>query len=538
VPQAMGGWGGSSMSTRSISVLAIICVLLTLSAVQAWDAEAVPVPGPTSDRAVVSDQLGGRASKESQAPAEFVGPAATGYVTISASSYSTCALTTTGGVKCWGSGWSIESLVPVDVSGLTSGVSAISVGHNHTCALTTTGGVKCWGSNEYGQLGNNSTVDSLVPVDVVDLTSGVSAIGVGENHTCALTTTGGVKCWGSNYLGSQYVGQLGNNSGVNSLVPVDSILGGISSISVGDYHSCAVWNTGGGVTCWGYNYYGQLGNNLTDNSPHPVYVIGSQGMTAVSAGARHTCGITASGGAKCWGSNEYGQLGRDFPGGNRLVPADVHDLTTGVSAISAGVLHTCAVTTTGRAECWGYNYYGALGNNDQRDSGVPVDVTGLTSGASVISAGYYHTCAVTTTGGAKCWGQNDQGQLGNNSTTDSLVPVDVYGTLDPTPTASATATGTATATPTETPTATATSTETMTPTPTSTYTQTATATAAPTSTDTPTGTSTATPTATPTPTSTTTPTNTPTSTLTPTNTPTPYAVFAAIVVRDSSLGSR
>jgi alpha-tubulin suppressor-like RCC1 family protein len=105
--------------------------------------------------------------------------------------------------------------VPVDVSGLGSGIASIAAGYGHTCARTSGGGVKCWGSNSWGQLGNGSGSDSDVPVDVSGLASGASSIGVGSDHSCAVVSAGRVLCWGSN----QY-GQLGNNSNSDSLEPV------------------------------------------------------------------------------------------------------------------------------------------------------------------------------------------------------------------------------------------------------------------------------------------------------------------------------
>jgi len=352
---------------------------------------------------------------------------------VSAGGFHTCALLTSGGVKCWGendygqlgNGNNTNSNVPVDVSGLSSGVSAISEGLIHTCAVLTSGGVKCWGYNYFGELGNGSNNDSNVPVDVSGLSSGVSAISAGQVHTCALLTSGGVKCWGDNYYG-----ELGNGTNTDSYVPVD-VLGlssGVSAISAGGNHTCVLL-TSGGVKCWGDNYDGELGNGNNTNSNVPVNVSGlSSGVSAISAGSLHTCALTSSGGVKCWGRNYYGQLGNGNTADSN-VPVDVSGLSSGVSAISAGSLHTCALTSSGGVKCWGFNGTGQLGNGTWSNSSnvLPVDVSGLSSGVSAIDAGNGHTCALLTSGGVKCWGDNYHGELGNGNNTDSNVPVDVLG---------------------------------------------------------------------------------------------------------------
>jgi alpha-tubulin suppressor-like RCC1 family protein len=353
----------------------------------------------------------------------------------------TCAVTTAGGVKCWGSNFdgqfgdnsTTNRLTPIDVPGLFNGVDAIAAGASHTCALTTTGGVKCWGGNTVGQLGDNSTTISFTPIDVSGLTNGVSAIAAGTSHTCAVTTTGGAKCWGGNTDG-----QLGDNSTINRLTPVDvtGLTSGIASIAPGMYHSCAL-TTGGGVKCWGSNAYGQLGNNTTSNSLIPVDVTTlTSGVKAITVGALYSCALTTEGGVKCWGSNAFGQLGNNTTT-NSLIPLDVTGLTSGIGAVSAAAFHTCALSTTGATKCWGDNKDGELGDSSSIKRLTPVDVTDLGSGIARIASGLFHTCAVTTAGGLKCWGLNDDGQLGNNSNTTGLAPVDVlnsttstaYGTI-------------------------------------------------------------------------------------------------------------
>jgi alpha-tubulin suppressor-like RCC1 family protein len=149
-------------------------------------------------------------------------------------------------------------------------------------------------------------------------------------------------------------------------------------------------------------------------------------VSTIAAGGRHTCAVTSGGGAKCWGFSNYGQLGNGTSAGFGSKQVDVVGLASGVGAITAGSDHTCAVTSGGGAKCWGANGYGLLGNGSTSDSSTPVDVTGLTSGVSAIAAGYQHTCALMNTGDAKCWGLNNGGQLGNDSTTAySTKPVDV-----------------------------------------------------------------------------------------------------------------
>lgn len=350
---------------------------------------------------------------------------------ISAGLGHTCVITAAGGVKCWGwnsrgqlgDGSYTGSHVPVDVVGLGSNVVAVNAGTVHTCALTTAGGLKCWGFNLFGTLGAGNNIDSNVPLDVVGLDTDVAAVSSGDGHTCALTMAGAVKCWGSNTQG-----QLGNGTNANSNVPLDvaGLDSGIVAITTGYNHSCAL-TAAGGVKCWGRNAEGQLGNGNNNASNVPVDVSGlDSGITAINAGRDHTCALTAAGGVKCWGYNIVGGLGNG-QNVNSNVPVDVTGLDSGIAAVGGGDFHTCALTTAGGVKCWGYNAYGQLGEGSNNNSNVPVDVSGLDSGMVAVAVGAFHTCALTAHGGAKCWGRNDLDQLGNDTGQHSSVPLDVAG---------------------------------------------------------------------------------------------------------------
>ena len=382
----------------------------------------------------------------------------------------TCALTTNGNVKCWGFGENGELgnkevnniSTPVDVHTSSSddiplgGIAAISVGYSHTCALTTDGNVKCWGVGEdYGQLGNGATTNSSTPVDVhtsladTNPLGGIAAISSGGWHTCALTTSGGVKCWGWGELFEQ----LGNGATADSSTPVDvhtsladtNPLGGIAAISTGTYHTC-VLTTNENVKCWGSGASGKLGNRKEENSSTPVDVHTSSAdnsplgdITAISAGAFHTCALTTTGNVKCWGYQEdYGELGNGEYD-NSSTPVNVHTSSSegtplgGIAAISSGNSYACTLTTDGNVKCWGSGEFGQLGNGEYDVSiETPVNVhTSLEDanplgGIAAISSGGFHTCALTTSGGVKCWGSGKFGQLGNGEYDNSSTsPVDI-----------------------------------------------------------------------------------------------------------------
>jgi alpha-tubulin suppressor-like RCC1 family protein len=354
------------------------------------------------------------------------------FTQISAGGLHTCAVTSRGGAKCWGS--NINATVgngtqtaavrrPVDVSGLTSGVRAISAGGQHTCALTRRGAVACWGSNTFGAVGSPKRVQYTTPFAVPSLRSGIRSIAAGHgfnNATCAITKAGAARCWGQN--GQGWLG-VGSKEGVVAKpTGVVGLARGVGGVSGGDlYLWCAA--VSGGAKCWGGNPSGALGNGATTPSPTPVVVSGlASGVSAVAVGANHACALVG-GGVKCWGSGIDGQLGNGAR--SALTPVDVTGLTGGVKAIASGSNHVCAITGAGGLKCWGDNNFGQLGNGSNADSFAPVDVLGLTSGVIAVTAGAQHTCALTRAGKALCWGGNQFGQLGIGSTRGSPKPVPV-----------------------------------------------------------------------------------------------------------------
>jgi alpha-tubulin suppressor-like RCC1 family protein len=401
------------------------------------DIRATPIdPNSQVAWAGVTSQAGAQASVQIESDAHvavLISPSNPMPIptSVDAGGVHTCAVTNAGGVKCWGSnfygqlgdGTTIDRITPVEVVGLNSGVSAVSSGSTHTCALTISGGVKCWGSNSLGKLGDGSATDRFAPVDVVGLTSGVVSVSVVESHTCALNNAGGVKCWGYNSYG-----ELGDGMTYYRSSPVDvvGLTSGVAAVSAGDKHTCAV-TTQGGVKCWGFNIFGQLGDGTTTNRDTPVDVVGlSSGVAAVFAGTQRTCALTTAGGVKCWGTNRHGGVG-DGTATDRFAPIDVVGLTSGVATVSVGSI-SCAVTTAGGAKCWGWNAEGELGAGTEVNwSTTPVEVFGLGSGAAAVSVGSFHTCVLTTLVNLKCWGRNLEGQLGDGTNTRRLTPVDVVG---------------------------------------------------------------------------------------------------------------
>ncbi len=368
-------------------------------------------------------------------------------VAIGAGGDFSCALRSDGAAFCWGrntsgqlgDGTQIPSAAPVAVSG-NHAFDQLIVGDRVACGITTAAGVAyCWGSNQRGQLGAGlsvTTFSSSVPV----LVSGghrFKNLSVGLATTCGVTTDGVTYCWGNNGFDT-----LGDGTHIDSNVPVavfNSASLGFVTVTTGFLNTCAL-DGADAAFCWGHDQ-GRFGNGTPgSNSSTPVSAASGRILARIMAGNLYFCGLGGSGQAVCWGSaNVAGELGV----GSLDDPAVPTQVVGGLSFTSLDPndnnnsrAHTCGVTTTNDAWCWGSNEFGQLGGPSAERctsptttfdcSSRPVAVSGNHKFTS-IAVGINHVCALTLEGDVFCWGQNDGSQLGDGTTSDSPVPVLVVG---------------------------------------------------------------------------------------------------------------
>ena len=303
-------------------------------------------------------------------------------------------------------------------------LTEITLGSFHSCSILDDGSVSCWGSNEFGQLGDGTRESKHIPTKVL-LPQGkrVDGLSSGSYHNCAIIDDDTFRCWGSNEFG-----QLGDGTSIERTSPVIVSLGGgktATSVSSGEGHTCSILNDKT-IKCWGDNSNGQLGDGTRTGSHSPIAVNlgGSDLAISISSGSYHTCALTTTRDVKCWGDNYHGQLGL---GDNvdRLVPNLVTlPADTDVISISSGSFHTCAVLNNGEVYCWGFNAYGQLGDSSTNNSNIPVKSRLLENQISTqVSSGVFHTCSLLDGGEIACWGDNTVGQLGDGTSTSSTIPI-------------------------------------------------------------------------------------------------------------------
>lgn len=372
------------------------------------------------------------------------------YVDLEVGRLHGCAVMSDGTVRCWGfdrsgqigdgtTGDDVDQRpVPRQVVGLTGAVE-VAVGGDHTCARRSDGTVRCWGSGAHAQLGNGSFGEFLissVPVTVTGLSDAVS-ISAGGIHTCAVRSTGGVVCWGGNGNGQLGDGTTGNADRVRTTPVAVSGIFGATKVAASDSASCALL-VGGSVACWGWGAFGQLGDGTKGDADHnrltPVSAIGLTGVTDLAGGTDHMCASNAGGSVRCWGYNGRGQVGTGATDTKALVPTLVPSLDDAVG-VAAGVAHSCIRRANGVVGCWGDAQNGQIGDGAEGDANgqrlIPTAASGIGS-ATVLDAGGRTTCAIVSPSTVRCWGDDSFGQLGNGRAvgdpTESLLPIVVGST--------------------------------------------------------------------------------------------------------------
>ncbi|MGH7493184.1 MAG: T9SS type A sorting domain-containing protein [bacterium] len=298
-----------------------------------------------------------------------------------------------------------------------------------------------WGFNDTGQLGDGTTTNRSLPVQVGSSFSGVIGMGAGKQHSIALKSDGTVWTWGDNSYG-----QLGDATTTQRTSPVQvkgsggtGNLTAIATIQGGDHHSIALKDDGT-VWAWGRNQYGALGDNSTTQRTSPVQVKGVGGtgnltnVKAIAGGGLFSLALKADGTVWAWGRNDKGQLG-DNSTTDSSTPVQVKGAggtgnLTNVAAIHAGYAFSIAMKADGTVWAWGSNVYGQLGDNTTTDSSVPVQVkgsggTGNLTNVAELSGGAQHGLVIKGDGTVWAWGRNQKGQLGDNTTTNRSTPVQV-----------------------------------------------------------------------------------------------------------------
>ncbi len=359
------------------------------------------------------------------------------WTTVDAGGLVTCGIRSSRRLYCWGDGTygqigngttTTSNPTPVEVAGGHRDWTAVAVGDYHVCGIRNGGRLYCWGEDYDGQLGNGAPLaEALTPGLVSGGVTDRTSVSAGTDHTCARRANGRLSCWGDDGDG-----RLGNGLPAANRSTPTPVAGGITnwtSVSAGGSHTCAR-RANGTLFCWGDDGSGRLGNGLPEAeraAPSPV-AGGITNWTSVTAGNFHTCAHRANGRLYCWGDDETeGQLGTAGPNTDRAVPTLVSGGITNWTGVTAGRWHACGRRAPGRLLCWGQGNDGQVGDGGFLGWNFPVPVAGGASDWGQLTAGDYHTCARTVSGRLYCWGDDLRGQLGTvGANTDAARPTEVY----------------------------------------------------------------------------------------------------------------
>ena len=310
-------------------------------------------------------------------------------------------------------------------------IVGIRMGDHHTCAITGMGAVRCWGrgnDHRLGFPGFDAVGDGERPSARPSLSlPPITDVGLGDRHSCAVTGSGAVYCWGGAGRGATgYLGDGADHPVRGEPIPLSKH---VEELAISAGHSCAR-TSDGEVYCWGANQVGQLGyGNTTDIglevTPDAVGSVdlGARALSLVGGSGFHTCALLEDGRLRCWGGNTNGQLGYATTELVSLdqVPDALGDVQVGgpVMRAALGVRHTCVVLETGVVRCWGQGELGRLGyaSEDSIFATTPAEYNrnvnlGEGEAALDIAVGQDHSCALLRSGNVMCWGSNARGQLG------------------------------------------------------------------------------------------------------------------------------
>ena len=362
-------------------------------------------------------------------------------VSVAPDGNNVCAIKS-GALYCWGDNTYGQvgdgttggtHYTPTAVTNLSSGVTQVASGADHTCAVASTVGY-CWGDNSNGQLGNNKLHSIIVPTFNTPFNLyPYTQFSVNKQYTCAVmkdinnATYNDAYCWGLNTGGQLGTGNMTEVDYPSSATPqIGSATNVVTAVSSGNDHACALAGPAGNKPfCWGNNNDGEIGDGTTTQRLTSVAVSGSLALAEITAGGKHTCGDNATA-SYCWGSGALYQLDNLILIATQMTPLAIQSPHVPSSSISAGASTTCLIHS-GSVVCFGDNTDGQLGQG-YTGNVTPVSqrmhTTATAGGASPLAV---TSCQVTYLGSLYCWGSNTFGQLGNGTTTDSATPVAVTG---------------------------------------------------------------------------------------------------------------